>query len=62
MAIVQQVRRFEPSFENRNVDHTRAETSLHSNVETSINTDAPPPSYSDVSQSSEQLPPPYPGV
>ena len=55
------VRRFQPSFESRTVNVTTVETSSHNNVEANTNTDAPP-SYSDVSQNSEGLPPSYPGA
>ena len=55
------IRRLEQSFESRTVDSTREETSLHNNVEANTNKDAPP-SYSDVSQNSEGLPPSYPGA
>ena len=58
METVQPVRRFAPSLESGATDFTTVETSLN-NTETNTNTDVPP-SYYDVSQSSEQLPPPYP--
>ena len=57
---VQPVRRFESSSENRVASFTTVETSLN-NIETNASTDAPP-SYCDVSKSSEHLPPPYPGT
>lgn len=54
------MRRFEPSFESEisNFTSQREETSFN-NTETNASKDAPP-SYSDVNQSSGQLPPPYP--
>ena len=73
---VQPVRRFESLSENGVAGFTTVETSLNNTetntnfttVETSLNqtetnasTDAPP-SYCDVSKSSEHLPPPYPGT
>ena len=57
----QPVRRSQPSFECRTVNVTILETSSHNNVEANTNTDAPP-SYSDVSQNSEGLPPSYPAA
>ena len=70
------MRRYEPSSGNGTTDFTTVETSLNNTetntnfttvetslnqTETNANTDAPP-SYCDVSKSSEHLPPPYPGT
>ena len=57
---IQPVRRFESLSESGVAGFTTVETSLN-NTETNASTDAPP-SYCDVSQSSEHLPPPYPGT
>ena len=55
------VRRFQLPLEIGTVIFTREETSSHNNVEANTNKDVPP-SYSDVSQNSEGLPPSYPGT